>query len=246
MSEMTDSVSGLPRRLLEPPRTGVYRRFFAWLLSRMQSSYGEEIDGRKRRLLANVHGTVVEIGAGAGANLEFYPDGIDLLLVEPNAHMRPYLRQAGERCNARFEVRGGTAEHMDIADAVADFVVCTLVLCSVDDQGAALREVLRVLKPGGRFLFVEHVAAAPGSGVRRWQRRLRGFWRTIGDGCTLDRETRASIEAAGFDGHEFEYFEADNLAIVRPHIAGVATKATPVNDVSRPRPAKVVGGGEQG
>lgn len=216
---------GVPRRLLEAPRSGPYKRFFAWLLSRLQDHYGDEIEGHKRRLLTGVHGTVVEIGAGAGANLEIYPPEVDLLLVEPNAHMHPYLRRAAERAGVTFEVRGGTGERMDVADGIADFVVSTLVLCSVDDQATTLREVLRVLKPGGRFLFVEHVAAPRGTRLRRWQGRLRGVWRLVGDGCTLDRETRAAIEAAGFEDCAIEQFSVDDVALVRPHIAGVACKA---------------------
>lgn len=209
----------------EPPRTGLYKRFFAWLMSRLQRHYGEEVDKRKKELLGGLHGTVVEIGAGAGANLEFYPRDVRILLVEPNAHMRRYLREAAREQEASFEIRGGTAERMEVADASADFVVCTLVLCSVDDPEAALREVVRVLKPGGRFIFLEHVAAARGTGTRKWQQRMRGVWRRIGDGCTLDRETWVRIEEAGFATCDIEHFEAENIAIVRPHIAGTATKA---------------------
>ncbi|MGD8328423.1 MAG: class I SAM-dependent methyltransferase [Acidobacteriota bacterium] len=225
MSENEHARGGVPRRLLEPPRKGPYKRFFAWLLSRLQTRYGDEIERRKRTLLAAVHGTVVEIGAGAGANLRLYPQAVDLLLlIEPNAHLRPYLRREASRQGRSVEVRSGTAEHMEVADEFADFVVSTLVLCSVDDLRATLDEVLRVLKPGGVFVFVEHVAAPRGTPLRRWQRRLRRFWRMIGDGCTLDREIWAGIEEAGFRSHHIEHFEADNLAIVRPHIAGTAVK----------------------
>jgi ubiquinone/menaquinone biosynthesis C-methylase UbiE len=216
--------STLPRRLTEGPRRGLYKRFFAWLLARLQDNYGDEIERRKRRLLADLSGTVLEIGAGAGANLALYPAGVELLLVEPNAHMHPYLREVAARHHLSFELRAGTAEHMDVPDGCADWVVATLVLCSVDDPEAALREVLRVLKPGGRLIFIEHVAAPRGTRLRRWQKRLRVVWRAIGDGCTIDRETWVSIQAAGFERCEIEHFAADNLAIVRPHIAGVAFK----------------------
>ena len=104
-------------------------------------------------------------------------------------------------------------------------VVTTLVLCSVDDPEAALQEVLRVLKPGGRFIFVEHVAAPHGTTTRKWQRRLRGFWRCICDGCTLDRETWIVIEEAGFATCEIEHFEAEDAPLVKPHIAGIGMKA---------------------
>ena len=225
MSATPKPSNAAPRRPPERPRTGVYKWFFAWLLSKLQRHYGEEVDKRKKELLGALHGTVVEIGAGAGANLEFYPRDVRILLVEPNAHMRPYLDDAARKHDASFEIRAGTAERMEVADASVDFVVCTLVLCSVDDPEAALQEVVRVLKPGGRFIFLEHVAAAHGTETRKWQRRLRGFWRRICDGCTLDRETWARIEEAGFATCDVEHFEAENIPIAKPHIAGTATKA---------------------
>lgn len=225
MSEVGEERSGARCGQPKPPRKGLYRRFFAWLLSKLQTRYGREVDERKQALLAGLRGTVVEVGAGAGANLGYYADGVELLLVEPNQHAHAYLRQEGERLGVRFAIRGGTAECLDVADGVADHVVVTLVLCSVDEPKAAIAEVLRVLKPGGTFVFLEHVAAPRGSRLRRWQRRLRGFWRLIGDGCTLDRETWRTIEEAGFESCRIERFEADNVPIARPHIAGIATKA---------------------
>lgn len=226
MSEVEVEQTDPPRRALEPPRTGLYRRFFAWLLSKLQSRYGPEVDRRKERLITGLQGTVVEVGAGAGANLAYYGDDVDLLLVEPNLYLHDYLKEAAERRGLHVTVCPGTAERMEVADAVADHVVVTLVLCSVDDPAAAVAEILRVLKPGGGFVFLEHVAADRGSRLRRWQRRLRGFWRLIGDGCTLDRETWRTIESAGFERCEIEHFEADNVPIARPHISGVAVKAS--------------------
>jgi ubiquinone/menaquinone biosynthesis C-methylase UbiE len=213
-----------PANEFEPPGDGLYKRFFAWLVSRLQEHYGDDIDDRKRRMLAATHGRVVEIGAGAGANMRFYPPGVELLLIEPNRHMHSYLRRESERLGRPVEVRAGTAERMDVDAGSADFVVCTLVLCSVGSQEASLREALRVLKPGGRFLFLEHVAAPDGTQLRRWQRRLRWLWRRIGDGCTLDRETWVAIEAAGFAALDIEHFDSRAIPLARPHIAGTATK----------------------
>lgn len=206
------------------PQSGLYKRFFAWLVAKLDEHYGEEVDDRKRCLLADLHGTVVEIGAGAGANLPFYPDGIGLVAFEPNPYMHPYLRDDADRLGIEIEIRSATAEGMDVEDESADFVVCTLVLCSVDQVAAVLREVLRVLKPGGRLIFLEHVAAPAGTRRRRWQRRLRPLWKRIGDGCRPDRETWKTLEEAGFSDLEIEHFESRTIPIVRPHIAGVATK----------------------
>ena len=207
------------------PRPLLYKRFFAWSLSKLQRCYGDEVDGRKKELLGALHGTVIEIGPGAGANLEFYPHHVSLVLVEPNPYMRPHLEEMARKHDVSFEICGKTAEDLDLADASADFVVSPLVLCSVDDPEAALQEVLRVLKPGGRFIFVEHVAAPHGTTTRKWQRRLRGFWRCICDGCTLDRETWIVIEEAGFATCEIEHFEAEDAPLVKPHIAGIGMKA---------------------
>ena len=226
MTKTTDTTpaAAAPRPLFEAPRKGPYKRFFAWILSRLQEHYPEEIAGRKRALLGRLHGTVVDVGAGAGSNLEFLPPAADLLLVEPNGHLHDYLRAAAEQHGAAFDIRGGTAEHMDVESASADFVVCTLALCSVDDQAAAIAEVMRVLKPGGKFVFLEHVAAPAGSALRRWQARFRRFWQGIGDGCTLDRETWKVIEQAGFTDIDIEAFDSPGLPLVRPHISGTATK----------------------
>ncbi|MCS5704205.1 MAG: class I SAM-dependent methyltransferase [Acidobacteria bacterium] len=212
----------------EPPeqsRPLLYKRFFAWSLSKLQRCYGDEIERRKKELLGALHGTVVEIGPGAGANLGFYPDHVSLVLVEPNPYMRPYFEEMARQHDVSFEICGGTAEDLDLSDASADFVVSTLVLCSVDDPEVALQEVLRVLKPGGRFIFLEHVAAPHGTTTRKWQGRLRGFWRRICDGCTLDRETWIVIEEAGFATCEIEHFEAEDAPLVKSHIAGIGMKA---------------------
>jgi len=143
--------------------------------------------------------------------------------MEPNPYMREYLEREAERVGIAAELREGTAEAIACADDSADTVVSTLVLCSVIDLRAALAEVLRVLKPGGRFVFIEHVAAAPGTRLRHWQRRLRPWFHFFADGCNPDRETWRAIESAGFADVHLEHFDGP-MPIVRPHIAGVAIK----------------------
>lgn len=144
--------------------------------------------------------------------------------MEPNAFMKPHLAREAQRLGVAIELRPGTAENLPAEDGSVDFVVSTLVLCSVVDQERALEEVLRVLKPGGRFLFVEHVAARHGTLLRRIQGLVKPLWRRMGDGCHPDRETRTALERAGFAALEVEEFSAP-LPIVRPHIAGAAVKA---------------------
>ena len=169
-------------------------------------------------------GTVLEIGSGAGANLHYLSAaGIRWTGVDPNPFMKPHLVKEAHRLNLNIELRDGAAEMLPAADESVDFVISTLVLCSVMDQKRALEEVARVLKPGGKFLFIEHVAARRGSWLHRIQRLVKPLWRRMGDGCHPDRETRAALENVGFASLEIEDFEAP-LPVVGPHIAGTAAK----------------------
>ena len=204
-------------------RGGLRRRLFAAVVAAGGERYERVVAARKRALLSEVHGTVLEIGPGAGANLRYYPADVRWIGVEPNPYMDRYLRKEAERLGLAVEVRRGTAERLLVGDASVDAVVSTLVLCSVDDLGRALRETLRVLKPGGRFVFLEHVAAPRGTWLRRLQRLVRPVWRVVADGCHPDRETDAAIAAAGFAEVRLERFSLP-MGLVGPHIAGVALK----------------------
>lgn len=199
------------------------KRIFAWVLHKFNGSYERALADRKSGLLGGLAGTIVEIGPGTGANLRYYAKGVRWIGIEPNPYMRAYLQEEAERLGVSAEVRDGGAESMPCADNLADAVVSTLVLCSVPDASRVLSEILRVLKPGGKFVFIEHVAAEPGTRLRRWQHRLRPWFRYFADGCNPERETWRVIEAAGFATVHVERFEGPIL-VVRPHISGVATK----------------------
>ena len=205
-------------------RTGLIRRIHAALQARGAPAYERLVAERKQALFGGLQGEVLEIGIGAGANLQFYPQGIRVIGVEPNLHAHPYLRRAADEAGVPVELRTGTAEALPAEDASVDAVVSTLVLCSVDDLDRALHEVLRVLKPGGQFVFVEHVAAPRGTGLRRVQELLQPVWRVFVDGCRLDRETWTAIEQAGFADLRLDHFRLP-IYPTGPHIAGVATKA---------------------
>jgi len=150
-------------------------------------------------LLGGLHGDVVEIGAGTGVNLGHYGDGIrSLTLLEPEGPMAGRLRARVASSGREATVLQAPAEHLPLPDDSADVVVCTLVLCTVRDPAAALAEVRRVLRPGGRFVFVEHVRAPDEDpATQRLQRWVEPIWSTLGGGCHLTRDTAASIEAAG-------------------------------------------------
>lgn len=147
----------------------------------------------RRRVLAAAQGRVLEIGAGSGVNLPFYSErATEIVGLEPH----PKLQALAERTGLR--VIRGSAQAIPLEGGSVDTVVSTWTLCSIPDPGAALREMRRVLRPGGRLLFVEH-GLAPDAGVQRWQRRLTPVWRHVAGGCHLDRDIPALIRAAGFE-----------------------------------------------
>ena len=182
----------------------------------------------RSELLLGLEGAVLEIGAGTGASLPHYPPGVTrLLLSEPDPHMRRRLRaRVEERNDARIGVVASGAEQIDAADASFDHVVASLVCCSVSDPGASLAEIHRVLRPGGSFVFLEHVAAAEGTSRRRWQDRLTPLWKRVMGNCHLNRDTERAIREAGF---AIERIERESMRkappIVRPTIRGVARKS---------------------
>jgi SAM-dependent methyltransferase len=207
-------------------RTGLGARWFAWLLSHGEDFDRELYGDRKRDLLGSLRGTVVEIGPGGGVNLPYYDSAVRWIGVEPNVHFHPRLMKKADRLGLDAAVRGGVAERLPVPDASADAVISTLVLCSVDDLDAALAEVRRVLKPGGRFIFIEHVAAPERSFLRRVQRWIKPAWGVIADGCHPDRETDRIIQSAGFADVQIERFDAAMpLPVVRPHVVGTARRA---------------------
>lgn len=161
----------------------------------------------RRELFRDLHGTVLEIGAGTGASIPHLPATVDrVIFTEPDPGMRRQLtakldtaRTDGTFAPAAAEVRADRSDALAADDASCDAVVSTLVLCTVPDPAAALAEIRRVLRPDGRLVFLEHVAAEQRPDRLRWQERLDPIWRRLAGGCRLARRTRAEIEAAGFE-----------------------------------------------
>lgn len=191
-------------------------RWFAALMRRASAVHEPMVTHSKQRLFAGLSGRVLEIGPGNGVNAAYYPPGIEWVGFEPNCHLA-----------AEIPLRAGWTlipKPFEGAEFGAyDFVVTTLVLCSVPDPARTLAALQNCLKPGGALLFLEHVAAAPGSRMRRWQNWLCPCWKMLAGGCHPNRETARLIEEAGFELDWMERFEVP-LALASPHIVGRAIK----------------------
>lgn len=180
----------------------------------------------RRRLVASASGTVLEIGAGYGATFPGYPDAVTrVIALEPDPHLRRAAESAAADSRVPIVVREGVAEHLPLGDGSIDTVVASLVLCSVTDQAAALREVRRVLRPGGRLLYYEHVRSAHAS-VAVLQDLLTPCWAFTAGGCHPNRDTESAISAAGFVLRRTERFSFSILPGVPPvaHVLGVAER----------------------
>jgi ubiquinone/menaquinone biosynthesis C-methylase UbiE len=179
----------------------------------------------RRELLKHVHGEVLEIGAGTGANIEHYSDQVTrLVLTEPDKHKRRIMeRKISGKGLDKVQISDGNAEQLSAEDESFDCVVAFIVFCCVSNPGTALKEIKRVLRPGGYFVFLEHVAAPEGTSIRRWQNRLNPIWRIVGD--NLNRETEEAIISAGFKMKEITRESIPKaLPIYRPSIRGIAEK----------------------
>jgi ubiquinone/menaquinone biosynthesis C-methylase UbiE len=172
---------------------------FATLYDRIMRR-GEERTMRERRgeLVAKARGRTLEIGAGTGANIPYYPDAVEeVILAEPFEPMRRRLERKLRQSGKSASTLDASAEAIPLDDESVDTVVSTLVLCTVDFPDRALAEIARVLRPGGQLLFIEHVRSHSPRAAR-WQDRLETPWRHFAAGCRCNRDTVASIAAAGF------------------------------------------------
>lgn len=151
----------------------------------------------RRRVLAGARGRVLEIGFGTGINLAYYPAEVrELETLDPEALLAKRVNRRIARFGGQVHFHQLAGEKLPFSDDSFDTLVCTLTLCSVQDPGQVLREVRRVLKPGGRLLFLEH-GASPDPKVNRWQHRLNGVQQVCGGGCQLIRPTRELIADSG-------------------------------------------------
>ena len=211
--------------------TPIRQRLFAWFYHTFLSDRGAPtLDDPFTRLvrvplLAQAGGDVLEIGAGDGANLPLFPPGVRLTLLDPNPYLIRYLRQTAARLGVgQAAAIVADAGWLPFPGERFDTVVSVHVLCSVGHQPQALAEIRRVLRPGVRFLFLEHVTAPPGTATYRLQRLLNPAWKRVGAGCHLTRDTGAAIQEAGFRAVEINRCQVGSLSFVSPHVYGLARK----------------------
>ena len=178
----------------------------------------------RQGLIGDLRGDVLEIGAGTGLNLDHYPAQMaSLTLTEPSQDMAVHLRRRATRLRPDTTVLVTPADELPVADASMDAVVSTLVLCTVEDVPAVLAEVRRVLRPGGSFVLLEHVAAQ--GGMRHVQRAINPAWKVVARGCHLTRDTRALLDEAGFDTSGVIDANHPAFPVAKFGIRGVATPA---------------------
>lgn len=160
---------------------------------------------QRQKVVPNAAGRILEIGIGSGLNLPFYDAGkVDKLWgLEPSDEMTAHARKRVREVPFEVEFIGLPGEEIPLEDHCVDNVVVTYTLCTIPDALAALGQMRRVLRPGGRLLFCEH-GEAPDESVRRWQERLNPAWQKIAGGCNLNRRIPELIESGGFRIRDIE------------------------------------------
>jgi ubiquinone/menaquinone biosynthesis C-methylase UbiE len=209
------------RRLYDATWGRVFARGYDFFQRRAEDAGMRE---RRAQFLASARGRALEIGTGTGLNVERWPQDVELVLSEPDPHMAARLRRKVAGGTRKAEVVEAPAEQLPFPDASFDTVGFTYVLCTVPDPAAGLREIARVLKPGGRLLFLEHVRS-PDPGLARWQDRLHGAWYVFGHGCHCNRDTLATIEASPLELEEVDRGEIPGtVPLVKPMLVGAARR----------------------
>jgi len=180
---------------------------------------------QSRTVLAGASGEVLEIGFGSGLNLPCYPSHVrKITAVEPNSGMNRFAERHAKQTGIAVELQPLSGERLPFADRSFDCVVSTFTLCSIANVEQALHEAFRVLRPDGRFLFLEH-GLSPDLPVQKWQRRLNWLQMRLGDGCHLDRDMKSLVASQPFSAVEAEEFYLDRTPKTHGYMyRGIARK----------------------
>jgi ubiquinone/menaquinone biosynthesis C-methylase UbiE len=200
----------------------LFARGYAWLAKKEDQA--GNFDNRKE-LLAGLSGRVVEVGSGIGSNFAHYPKTVtEVIAIEPEPYLRAKSEEAAETASVPVRVVDGIADALPLEDGSVDAGVASLVLCSVPDQDAALRELHRTIKSGGELRFFEHVISNRKSrrGVQHFFDKT--FYPRISGGCHLTRDTRAAIDRNGFIVQRSRRFPFPPGLLGIPHILGSARR----------------------
>src|SRR6266540_1751711 len=216
--------------------TKVNHPVFARMYARMAAdAEGRGAADHREEMLAGLRGRVIEVGAGTGLNFGHYPAAVDrVVAVEPEPVLRKLATEAARQAAVPIEVVDGVADALPAEDASFDAAVASLVLCSVSDQGRALAELARVLRPRGELRFYEHVRSEQPREARV-QRAVDVFWPLFGGGCHTSRDTVGAMERAGFDVEtcrRFRFVPCFLARPVAPHVIGIARRAPSAADGS--------------
>ena len=183
-----------------------------------------EMTRLRRQLVPLATGKVLEIGIGSGLNLPFYNKGVQVTGVDPSLELQAYAREVARESQVDIEFLGVGAEAIPLPDKSFDTVVITWSLCTIPDPDAALREVRRLLKPGGQLLFAEH-GQSPEAHIAKWQRRINPTWNKIAGGCHLNRRPDQVILANGFNFADMTAGYIPGPKIATYSYRGIATLA---------------------
>jgi ubiquinone/menaquinone biosynthesis C-methylase UbiE len=187
----------------------------------MDAHYGE----RKKRLLQDHPKTIVEIGTAYGANFRYLKPGSKVIVIEPNESYNNILKRRAERFNIDIEIHNTGGESMPLPSESVDIVFGSLVLCTVESPDEVLSEIHRILKKGGKFVFIEHVRAKHHKWLCRIQNLVKSPWKWFFDGCRVNRDTASSIQRIPFENIELEEFNSKTVFLpIIPHINGMAVK----------------------
>jgi ubiquinone/menaquinone biosynthesis C-methylase UbiE len=200
------------------------RHVLPWLVD-LACSVGP-VRRQRRKIVPLARGRVLEIGIGTGLNLEHYDKSrVEKIVgLDPGLEMHPQARRRSRRAGLEVELMGLSAERIPYDNASFDTVLVTYSLCTIADPAAALKEMRRVLKPGGRLIFCEH-GLAPDASVRRWQGRLTPVWSRLAGGCHLDRDIPRLLQEAGFRSDDMRRMYLPGPRVLTFNYCGTAVPA---------------------